>query len=376
LPTEPGVRARRPGSGARGEYKKGETLILRKEKPLLFAVLAALSALAHAQSAPALALPLDCEIGKACIVQNYVDRDPGPGARDYRCGFLTYDGHKGTDIRVIDTQAYRRGVSVLAAASGRVRAVRDGVQDAGVRTLGRAAVAGREAGNSVVVAHGGGWETQYAHLRKGSVAVRAGEAVEAGQRLGAVGLSGNTEFPHLHFEVRHKRAIVDPFAGSDTVAEGAPAKCESGGEPLWAQKAFEVLAYVPTGVLDADIAGAPPGVGDGNVDRDRMEAFTSTAAAAVFWAQIYGVRAGDVEELRLIAPDGSVAASRRARVERSQAQRLSYVGKRRGESAWQAGTYRGEYAVYRGPREEKIVSLTREITLGPDKHAAAARRAD
>ncbi len=350
--------------------------VLGGGKPLLFAVLAALSALAHAQSAPALALPVDCQIGGACIVQNYVDRDPGPGARDYRCGFLTYDGHKGTDIRVIDAQAYRRGVSVLAAASGRVRAVRDGVQDAGVRTLGRAAVTGREAGNSVVVAHGNGWETQYAHLRKGSVAVRAGELVKAGQRLGAVGLSGNTEFPHLHFEVRHSRAIVDPFAGPDTTAEGTPAKCESGGEPLWGQKALAALAYVPTDVLDADIAGAPPRVGDGNVDRDRMEAFTPAAAAAVFWAQIYGARAGDVEELRLIAPDGSVAASRRARVERNQAQRLSYVGKRRGESAWQEGTYRGEYAVYRGPREEKIVSFKREITLAPDKHAAAPRRAD
>ena len=353
-----------------------KTPVLGEAKPLLFAVLAALSALARAQSAPALALPVDCRIGRACIVQNYVDRDPGPGVRDYRCGFLSYDGHKGTDIRVIDSRAYKQGVSVLAAASGRVRAVRDDVQDASVRTLGSAEIAGREAGNSVVVDHGNGWETQYAHLRKGSVAVRAGELVKAGQRLGGVGLSGNTEFPHLHFEVRHSRAIVDPFAGPDTVAEGTPAKCESGGEPLWEQKAFEMLAYVPTGVLDADIAGAPPRVGDGNVNRESMAAFTPAAAAAVFWAQIYGAQAGDIEELRLIAPDGSVAASRRARVERNQAQRLSYIGKRRGESAWQEGTYRGEYAVYRGPREERIVSLTREITLAPDEHAAAVRRAD
>src|SRR5258706_16384656 len=88
-PTELRVRARKPGSGARSEYKKGETLIPKGAKPVLFAALAALSALAQAQSAPALALPVDCQIGRACIVQNYVDRDPGPGARDYRCGFLT-----------------------------------------------------------------------------------------------------------------------------------------------------------------------------------------------------------------------------------------------------------------------------------------------
>jgi len=334
----------------------------------LGAVLAVLPALAPAQSAPGLALPIDCEIGRACIVQNYVDRDSGPGARDYRCGFLTYDGHKGTDIRVIDAQSYQRGVAVLAAAPGRVRAVRDGMPDASVRTLGKDVVAGREAGNSVVVDHGGGWETQYAHMRKGSVAVRAGELVKGGQPLGAVGLSGNTEFPHVHFEVRHDRTIVDPFAGVD----GAPAaSCEPGGKPLWTQKALEHLTYVPTGVLDADFAGAPPRVGDVVVDRDAMESFGSDAKAAVFWAQIYGAQAGDVEELRLIAPDGSVEASKRARVEHTQAQRLSYIGKRRSGSAWQPGTYRGEYAVYRGPGAEKIVSITREITLAADKRAAA-----
>jgi len=333
------------------------------EKNLLGAVLAALPALAQAQSAPALALPVDCEIGRACVVQNYVDRDPGPGARDYRCGFLSYDGHEGTDIRVIDTPSYKRGVAVLAAAPGRVRAVRDGMRDASVRTLGKDAVAGREAGNSVVVDHGGGWETQYAHMRKGSVAVRAGELVKGGQPLGAVGLSGNTEFPHVHFEVRHQRNVVDPFDGTDGASA---AKCESAGAPLWNQAALQALAYVPTGLLDADFAGAPPRVGSGDVDRDGTAPFAPTAQAAVFWAQIYGARAGDVEELRLVVPDGTVAASKRAPLERNQAQHLSYIGKRQGGAAWPAGTYRGEYAVYRGADGEKIVSITRETTLAAD----------
>src|SRR6185503_18489146 len=61
-------------------------------------ILAALAQAALAQGAPALDVPVACEMGKACVLQNYVDRDPGPAARDYRCGMLTYDGHKGTDI--------------------------------------------------------------------------------------------------------------------------------------------------------------------------------------------------------------------------------------------------------------------------------------
>jgi len=331
------------------------------------AVFALLPSAALAQGAPPLAVPVDCEIGRACVVQNYVDHEPGPEARDYRCGLLTYDGHKGTDIRVIDTAMFRRGVAVLAAAPGRVRAVRDGMQDASVRATGKAAIAGREAGNSVVIEHGEGWETQYAHMRKGSVAVRAGDAVKAGQKLGLVGLSGNTEFPHLHLEIRHNGKTVDPFVGLE------PAQaCMPGDRPLWQKQARGALAYVATGVLDAGIAGAPPGTGDGNVDRDKTEAFTPAAGAAVFWVQIYGAQANDLEELRLIAPDGRVLAERKDRLSRNRAQWLAYAGLRRGGALWPAGAYRGEYALYRGARQEKLIALAREIELAPQ----AVSRAD
>ncbi|HEX6828036.1 MAG TPA: M23 family metallopeptidase, partial [Burkholderiales bacterium] len=245
-----------------------------------FALALLLPAAASAQDTLSLSLPVACEIGRACVVQNYVDQRPGPGARDYRCGFLSYDGHKGTDIRVVDSAAFRRGVAVVAAAPGRVRAVRDGMPDVSVRTAGKEAVAGREAGNSVVIEHGDGWETQYAHLRKGSVAVRAGDTVQGGQTLGMVGLSGHTEFPHLHIEVRHRGRIVDPFLG-----EEAGEACAPGRNPLWRGSDLEALAYVATGLLDAGIAGAAPVLTDGAVDRSRTAGFDSAAAAAVFWVQ-------------------------------------------------------------------------------------------
>ena len=82
------------------------------------AVLAAGGALA--QGAPSLALPIACAIGDSCIVQSYVDRDPGEGALDYRCGHLTYDGHKGTDIRVIDLGAIAVG-AIDVGITGRQR---------------------------------------------------------------------------------------------------------------------------------------------------------------------------------------------------------------------------------------------------------------
>src|SRR3546814_8828897 len=87
----------------------------------------AIAAILLALSAPALAevpappgggfgLPLDCPADIACTVQNYIDHDPGPGWRDHTCGPLSYDGHRGIDIRLPTLVEMRRGVAVVAAA--------------------------------------------------------------------------------------------------------------------------------------------------------------------------------------------------------------------------------------------------------------------
>ena len=47
-----------------------------------------------------LGLPIACEPGRTCYIQNYTDVDPSASARDYKCGTLTYDGHNGTDFRL------------------------------------------------------------------------------------------------------------------------------------------------------------------------------------------------------------------------------------------------------------------------------------
>lgn len=63
-------------------------------------------------------------------------------------------------------------------------------------------------GNVVVLAHAGNLATVYAHLDVIEVAVD--EQVTAEQRLGAVGTTGRTFGPHLHFEVRFDGTAVDP----------------------------------------------------------------------------------------------------------------------------------------------------------------------
>ena len=63
-------------------------------------------------------------------------------------------------------------------------------------------------GLSVVIDHGGGLSTLYAH--QSELDVTAGQRIERGERLGWVGVTGNSSGPHLHFEVRLYGAAVDP----------------------------------------------------------------------------------------------------------------------------------------------------------------------
>lgn len=303
----------------------------------MLALLLAILPLAAGAAPPSLILPLACTPNRDCWIANHVDLDPGPGFRDYACGELTYDGHNGTDFAIRDRAAMEDGVAVLAAAAGRVRAARDGVADASVREAGKESVPSRECGNGVVLEHGDGWETQYCHLRRGSLRVKAGEQVAAGQALGLVGLSGLTEYPHLHLSVRHQGKVIDPFRG-----EQAGANC-SAGSPLWRAEVAAELPYAPGAVYNAGVAPELPDAEGVRSGRYRnADVLGAGAPALVFFAEVFGVRAGDTLELRLTGPDGATLAERRVQIERRQARRLAYVGVRRTAAAWKPGVYRGE----------------------------------
>ena len=69
--------------------------------------------------------------------------------------------------------------------------------------------------NLVAIRHEGGWVTRYLHLKKNSIPVSVGDRVACGDRLGFVGSSGRSTFPHLHFAVLDAVGrVTDPYAGS------------------------------------------------------------------------------------------------------------------------------------------------------------------
>jgi hypothetical protein len=226
---------------------------LRRFKNLILVSLCLAGAVdAKAEEAISLALPIKCQPGVTCFFQNYVDHDASDKVRDYRCGGRSYDGHDGTDIRIRNLEIQRQGVEVLAAAPGRVVGGRNDMADVSIRTAGKAAIAGKECGNGVMLEHEGGWRTQYCHMAKGSVRVKPGDQLTAGQPIGLVGLSGDTEFFHLHFTVRHRGKVVDPFA------YGAAENSCSGGRSLWAASLGEQIQYRPREIIDYGFAGIAP----------------------------------------------------------------------------------------------------------------------
>jgi hypothetical protein len=236
------------------------------------------AAAAYAESLP-LKLPVACEVGRSCFIQNYVDADSSPVAKDYMCGTLTYDNHNGTDFRLSSHKAAHAGIDVTAAAEGRVVRVRDGESDVSVRDNGKEAVRGVECGNGVVIAHSGGWETQYCHMARDSVQVKPGQPVKAGQPLGRIGLSGMTEYPHLHFTVRREGRIVDPFA-----YRASPGACGE-GESLWEQSLHEQLTYRPRAVLNAGFSSGPVTM----ELIESMRSISSNAAASSCWSGIWNL---------------------------------------------------------------------------------------
>ena len=60
----------------------------------------------------------------------------------------------------------------------------------------------------VVLDHGNGWETRYAHLHR--IKVDKGDRVRRGRELGTVGHSGKAGGSHLHYEVRRRGVPIDP----------------------------------------------------------------------------------------------------------------------------------------------------------------------
>jgi hypothetical protein len=282
-----------------------------------------------------LGLPIDCTLGEDCWVQQYFDHDSGTGVRDYACGLATYDGHDGTDFRIRDTASE---AAVLASAPGIVRAIRDGMPDRLVRSeQDKAATADRECGNGVVIDHDAGWQTQYCHMRNGSVLVAKGDRVDRGTRLGSVGYSGLAGFPHVHLTVRRGDTELDPFrpAGGES--------CGAAGT-LWAAEALAGLGYTHGAIISSGFA-------PGRVEMSALEEGRNDFGppkqdwpAIVYYGWAINLEAGDTLAVKVTGPEG-LQAEHAEHLDRQKAQYMLFTGMKRPASGWPQGTYEAEVTV-------------------------------
>lgn len=290
-----------------------------------------------------LGLPLACTFGVDCVVQNFVDVDPSPGFKDYRCQSRGYDGHKGTDFRVPDLEAMRRGVPVLAVAPGKVLRVRDGMADRFPKGRDDPAIAKRDCGNGVVIEHADGWTTQYCHLKRGSIRVRGGDIVQRATTIGQVGLSGRTAFPHVHLSVKKDGRDIDPMTGAAGLA------CGSKGRALFSKPLAEAIAAQGTHILNAGFSEAPVTMRGIERGMPRLSIANDETQALVFYFRTIWVRSGDRFRIDILDSKGGTFVKRISTpIDRDKAQYMIFSGKKRPETGWPKGLYKARGQVLRG----------------------------
>lgn len=117
--------------------------------------------------------------------------------------------HRGDGTSLADYYCF--GLPIVAPAAGRVVGVKDGIAD------NRPGVMNPDepVGNCVVLSHGNGEYSVFAHFKDGSIRVQLGQHVTEGDTLGLCGNSGNSSEPHLHYHMQNAPELY--------VAEGMPA---------------------------------------------------------------------------------------------------------------------------------------------------------
>jgi murein DD-endopeptidase MepM/ murein hydrolase activator NlpD len=291
--------------------------------------------------------PVACTLGTDCWFMNYVDIDPASGkAIDAQCSNRTYDTHNGVDIAIADEAGMKKGYAVLAAADGTVSRLRDGEEDAMKATaddIARTKESKRECGNGILVEHPGGYKTQYCHVKNGSIIVKPGDKVVAGQPMAEIGLSGVTQQPHLHISLTGPDdKPIDPFKG--VLKDGAcMPPTGSYPESYWADSK---IAYSKADIIAMGLVSAKP---------DYAAVLAGTQAPgkngepnSILYVVGMGTKAGDNWQLSLTAPDGEILVSETISQKQDKARQFYFAGR---SKPIQAGTYKADVRLTRNGAE-------------------------
>lgn len=304
---------------------------------------------------PKLGMPLNCTYGQDCFIQNYMDVDASAtSAKDYMCGIRTYEGHTGTDIRLLDEKAMNEGVPVIAAADGIIVDKIDGyddfkyvnylntsktiptfpLSDTILKTIFGSELTRPkniiidptikmkiECGNGVMIQHGDktiptnqAYTTQYCHIKNGSIKVEIGQPIKKGDPIGLVGMSGVTEFPHIHIGLKLKGVSTDPFINKTATNTGYNCPYKSPNASVDLSSSFwdkdVSLPYTEVALLNFHVTDKVPNAANArkavnNVYRE--DKLTTKPKNLVFWADIMGIQKNDLVTITFTPTNNNIA---------------------------------------------------------------------
>ena len=306
-------------------------------------------------SLPKFLLPIVCQIGVNCWVQNLVDFDAGPKWKDPFCGPASFNKHKGTDIRLRYLADLKSNVSVLNMADGKVLAMRNDMEEklvTGVEDIKR--LEGKDCGNGALISHGNGWTTQLCHMAKGSLTIKKGDQLKRGQKIGFVGLSGHTTFPHVHVTLRKGRKIIDPFTGLQQDQACNP-EAVIAKTSLWEKPAKNHLEGASTALLSADFSSKP--VKSRNLLEGKIKKPT-LGSALIFYANFINLRPGDRIDLTIKKGDKIFHSQKGKPLTRAKANWTIYAGRK--TPVEKGAHYSADVILY---RNDKPLITRRGVTI-------------
>jgi hypothetical protein len=148
----------------------------------------------------------------------------------FACDFVRvkdYSTHQGDGRANPDYYCFT--AAVVAPGPGTLTVAEDGHPDCKPGQQDKA----HPKGNHVIIDHGNGELSFLAHFRNGTIAVKVGDRVVAGQKLGQCGNSGNTSEPHLHYQLQNQAGECLPAQFTNYLADGVTINA---GEPFRGQR--------------------------------------------------------------------------------------------------------------------------------------------
>jgi hypothetical protein len=232
------------------------------------------------------------------FIANYVDQDPSTGSiKDYNCGAVTYDGHRGTDIATSPYPFYKMDnneVNDIAAAPGTIIDKSDGYFD-------KNCAMSSDTANYIIIQHTDGSCALYWHMKKFSLTTKTvGMTVATGEFLGVTGSSGSSTAPHLHFEVwgtTLSSSLKDPFTGTCNLLNPAT---------WWASQ----KPYTEPAIIKSQVNMLPvilPGCDTTETSND--DTCLAPGATAKFYIFIRNETPGMNASESIINPDGTTFSS-------------------------------------------------------------------